>query len=152
MARALEIPQFKATTNLRKNGDEDRLKQQWSTIRSLATPIWLREVSASLNKLGDLGRDWDSYGSQPVSAQALLTARMIFSRLNITDHPKPHTCAVAGGGVGIHWRVGTRDLELEIDPDGSIRYLQTILPENMQDGTVETAEQIQSVLDWVIGR
>jgi hypothetical protein len=151
MARALEIPQFKTTTNLRRNGDADRLKQQWSTIRSLATPIWLREVSASLNGLGDLAYDWDSYGSQPVSKQALLAARMIFSRLDITDHPKPHTCAIAGGGVGVHWRIQSRDLELEIDPDGTIRYLQTILPGDMNEGTAEAAE-LQSILDWVIGR
>lgn len=151
MARALEIPQFKSTTNLRRSSDEEGSKQ-WSTIRGLAVPIWLREVSAALNALGDLSPNWDSYGSEAVSEKALFTARKIFSRLNITDHPKPHTCAVAGGGVGIHWRVRSRDLELEIDPDGSIRFLQTTLPGDILDGTVETPAQIQSVLDWVIGR
>src|SRR5258708_28457533 len=98
MALSIKLPQFKTTRHLQKHSEEER-KRQWSSVRGLATPIWLREISAGLNALSDLPFNWDSYGSQPVSKEALLAARMIFSRLDISDHPKPHICAVAGGGV-----------------------------------------------------
>ena len=151
MARALEIPQFKNARPLRRRSDEQRLRKQWSAIRPLISPIWLPEISAQLNRLKELGFNWDSYGSEPITAKALFIARRMFSELDISNHPKPHVCAVAGGGVGIHWRIGSRDLELEADRDGNITYLQTELPDGMIEGTAGDAQQLQAVLDWVLG-
>ena len=35
-----------------------------------------------------------------------------------------HIGPVPGGGIGIEWRYGNRDLNLEILPDGSIEFLK----------------------------
>lgn len=148
MARALEIPQFKSVRPLHRPSQSERSKPQWCQIRALTSPIWLPEISAQLNQLADLPSNWDSYSSPPVSSVAILKARTIIVQLDIGDLPKPHVCAVAGGGVGLHWRVGTRDLELDIDADAKIAFVQTILPDQMTDGTVERIEDLQSVIDW----
>jgi hypothetical protein len=150
MARAFELPTFAGVRLIRRR-DEQPLNEQWSAVRTFESPKWLREASDELNSLAQLESNWDSYGSKPPSSAAIVRARIIFSRLNISNHPKPHISAVSPGGVGIHWRIGSRDLEIEVEPDGQISVLQTEISGQMSDSLFSQVEKLQPVLDWVIG-
>jgi hypothetical protein len=81
-------------------------------------------------QLGELGPDWDSYGAAPPAHRAiatayglLLTAYQHYER-TVGERIRPYAIVpVADGGVQLDWRGPAAEIEVEIDPTGSIGYL-----------------------------
>ena len=147
MAQALHLPNFLGLR--RSRPDQASNRRQWSEVKSLQSPAWLREIYDRISDLKKLEHNWDSYGALPVADVAISSIRVLLSNLDIEDMPTPHVAPLPDGGVGLHWRVGARDLEIEVEPNGVAHYLQTIVGGESISGDPSEA---QMALDWVLGK
>ena len=150
MAQALRLPSLGVAPKARRNKDYNR--PQWSPVRSLQSPAWLKEIYDRISALAQLKENWDSYGGLPVTAGAISGTRVLLSNLDVEDMPRPHVAPIPDGGIGLHWRVADRDLEIEIEANGTMRYLKTQVGGDSIDGSVGGFPEAQLVLDWVLGR
>ena len=150
MAQALRLPDLTGHRTVR--GDREYNGRQWSAVKGLQSPPWLKEIYDRICELETLQENWDSYGAAPVAHEAISIVRVVLSSLDIDEMPRPHIAAIPDGGVGLHWRVADRDLEIEIEPNGQIHFLRTIIGKEPETADVETWEDAQGVLDWVLGR
>lgn len=150
MAQALRIPNFGRVRELRREEDQRR---QWSPVRTLDVTDWFKETIDRISGLGKLQENWDSFGAMRVSSKAISQAKLLLSNLDVEDLPRPHIAAIPDGGVGFHWRIGKRDLEIEIDPNGSMHYLRTIVGEAAIDPEdAHGPADVQPAVNWAIGR
>jgi hypothetical protein len=151
MAHALRLPNFGMGRPLRR--EEEYNRRQWSEVRGLQTPAWLKEVYDRISALAELEENWDSHGGLPVASGAISETRILLSNLAIEELPKPHVAPIPDGSVGLHWRVGGRDLEIEIEASGPVHYLKTYVGcDSIEDGDVHSLKDAQDALDWVLGR
>ena len=151
MAHALRLPNFGMGRPLRR--EEEYNRRQWSEVRGLQTPAWLKEVYDRISALAELEENWDSHGGLPVASGAISETRILLSNLAIEQLPKPHVAPIPDGSVGLHWRVGGRDLEIEIEASGPVHYLKTYVGcDSIEDGDVHSLKDAQDALDWVLGR
>ena len=132
--------------------------------RSYASPQWSRVVLVSelsqwqidairkLVQLLALPRDWDSYGSPPPSEVAVKAAGSLILDIDLDYFVSPHIVPVSGGGVQLEWRVGSRELEIEIDDEGSAEYLKSSHGKPVEEGQISLAELplTRSLLTWVM--
>lgn len=150
MAQALRLPNFGIPRVSRREQEYDR--RQWSAIKSLQSPTWLKETYDRIAELGALQENWDSYGGLPAAPKAISVARYILSNLDIEDLPRPNVAAIADGSVGLHWRIANRDLEIEVESTGEVHFLKTKIGEEPESVDVRTWTDAQLVLDWVLGK
>jgi len=100
--------------------------------------------------LARLKPNWDGYGSPAVQSAALQAAARVLSALDAESPHAPQICPVAGGGIAIEWHVGTRELELEILPDGSVVFLTVVNGEPIEEGRL-VLDQFNSAR-WIVLR
>src|SRR2546428_362846 len=139
-------------------GMERSAQRQWSkvTLLDVSAP-WVLESLTNLAKLEPLRDNWDGYGSASVQAGALTSARKLVVSVRLQDLSAPHVSPVSGGAVGLHWHVGSRELELTVLPDGQIEYLkvldQNLEREDAMQAAVLDAEhtaEVETMLTWLI--
>jgi hypothetical protein len=120
-------------------------------------PEWQTSALDALSRLARLGDNWDGYGSPPLRPAALATAHQLVRTLEQLPLPVPHVCPVSGGGINLTWQQATRELGIEILPDGSAQYL-TVMTEPVT-GQEETHEErlpldrpdhVRTLAAWVI--
>jgi len=101
--------------------------------------------------LARLKPNWDGYGSPAVQSAALEAAARVLSALDAQSPHAPQICPVAGGGVGIEWHVGTREVELEILPDGSVEFLTVVNGEPEEEGrlVLDQLSSARRLVAWV---
>jgi hypothetical protein len=150
MAQALHLPNFFGMKRSRQ--DQESNRRQWSGVKSLQSPAWLKEIYDRISDLKKLEENWDSYGGLPVADGAIKSIRVLLSKLDIEDMPTPHVAPLPDGGVGLHWRVGDRDLEVEAEPSGVVHYLQSNTGGESVSGDADTPYKAQCALDWVLGK
>jgi hypothetical protein len=133
---------------------------QWSDVTSLWTSqAWVPAARHSVAALGALQPNWDGQGG-PVPQKVVLdiTNRLI-KELECYDLTTAHIGPVSGGGVGIEWRCGKRDLNIEILPDGSIEFLTAekfpsgFDPSQMVDGQIsgDRLSDLRPLVRWLLG-
>lgn len=86
-------------------------------------PEW---VIATVEKLCDLlwlNTNWDSYGAAPVDRFTVELALDILFAIMQRTSPLPSVVPTSCGGVQLEWHTGGIDLEIEIEPAGSIDVL-----------------------------
>jgi hypothetical protein len=100
---------------------------QWSRVTALSgSPVWLTDARRAIAHLVDLPIGWDGNASPAIQQSAIDSAWRVLSELERYDElPSPYVGPTVGGGLGIEWHCGSRELDLEILPDGSIEYLKT---------------------------
>jgi len=150
MAQALRLPNFGVQRILRR--EQEYNGRQWSPVKSLQSPAWLKETYDRITSLADLKENWDSYGGLPVAPKAISRARFLLSNLDVEDMPRPHVAAIPDGGVGLHWRVADRDLEVEVEANGDVHFLRTNAGKEPKSVDVHSWSGAQAVLDWVLGK
>ncbi len=70
-----------------------------------------------LKRMEGLEENWDSYGGLPLNDDAVLPAvQLAIEGLNRCQEPT--IVLRPNGGIGLRWRNGQRELEVDIDPDG----------------------------------
>jgi len=136
----------------------DKAAPQWNRVTPRAdAPQWLMPTLQALSRLTGLPQNWDGYGSPPTRPAALQSALRLVNTLEAFALPVPQVCPVTGGGIGFAWQVDTRELEVEILPDGSARYLMEVVAptanqEAMDEGPLplDQAEDVQLLAVWLI--
>ena len=132
--------------------------------RSYASPQWSRVVLVSelsqwqidaikkLFQLLALPHDWDSYGSPPPSEVAVKTAGRLILDIGLDYFVSPRIVPVSGGGVQLEWRVGSRELEIEINDEGSAEYLKSSHGKPIEEEPIALSDlpRIRSLLTWLI--
>lgn len=83
-----------------------------------------------LSQLARLEHDWDSYGADPISAEAMRQAQRFLILLEeilgdaLGEMIRPHSVApLADGGLQLEWRSSNSAVEFEFGPQGEIGYL-----------------------------
>jgi hypothetical protein len=79
---------------------------------------WVQAAFESLGGVVRLRRDWDSYGSPPITDGARRAAIDLILLLSTLDLPHADVVPVPGGGIQFEWELDSRELELELAPDG----------------------------------
>ena len=73
------------------------------------------EIEKLLQEFGQLTANWDSYGAEPITEEAIDVARTFTKR-----RPRKVTAIVplSDGGIQVEWLDGANEVETEIDPEG----------------------------------
>jgi hypothetical protein len=96
-----------------------------------ADPVWrLRGMLERLDTLERLGRNWDSYASEPPSTAAAQKARALvwdvvgqgFGVAGVRSIPFS-IVPVSGAGLQVEWRGENDSIEVAIGADGTLGYL-----------------------------
>jgi len=149
MAQAIQLPSLGMARPTHR--EEEPNRRQWSPVKSMESPVWLREAYDRISALAALKNNWDTYGGLPVASRAILGARVLLSNLDLEGFPKPHLAPIPDGGIGLHWRILGRDLEIEVEASGVVRYLKTHVGGESTDGEVRSLQDAQEALNWVLG-
>jgi hypothetical protein len=97
---------------------------QWGGVTPISkATLWLRSAQRKISELAQLAENWDSYGSRPISQPAIEQAADILACLSNLDLPNLQIFPVPGGGIQLEFQQDSRELEIEILPDGSIEFL-----------------------------
>ncbi len=103
----------------------------------------LYEVSKELRELAKLGPDWDSYRAYPVSPLAISTAQRLFGDIVKAGGERVRPFAIApeaDGGVNMQWRRSTKDIEIDVSPEGKLGYL--LVRRQEADDTLEERDDV----------
>lgn len=108
---------------------------------------WKRQAIQKAVSFGKLAPNWDSYGSNAPNMAVTQAAFQFLRDVPREDLPIPLIVPVSGGGLHFEWTVGHRELEVAIDPNGSIEMLR------VQDGMPVEDEQISGISEifgWLV--
>jgi hypothetical protein len=90
----------------------------------------LREAEERLTELAALEANWDSYGGDPPTAQAIAATGYLLTRVaeqfgeTAGAHLRPFAIApTPDGGVHVEWRRSGYEVAVDVGPDGSLGYL-----------------------------
>jgi hypothetical protein len=118
---------------------------------------WLVDTLKALARLAELKDNWDGYGSPPIRQAAFESAWRLVSVIEMEELPTPSVGPVSGGGIGIVWQAATRELQIEILPDGSVEFLVAAVDtatgkEVTQEGRLSLAytDQVRRLVSWLI--
>ena len=132
---------------------------QWSEVTSFwRSQPWVADAGRTISRISTLQDDWDGQGSPAPSRAALESMNRVIREIDAYDLPSPHISPVSGGGLGIEWHQGQRDLSIELLRDGSIEYLrsQTTSGEpdidQMEDGVIpsDRVNEVRNLVRWLL--
>lgn len=85
---------------------------------------WLTKVLGSIQSLGALPENWDSYGANRVDQRSLDFAQARVRQIAVNTNCEPTVTATPGGCVNLAWRwdADSKSLEIEFRPDGRMHY------------------------------
>jgi hypothetical protein len=85
----------------------------------------LQSALQQLEAISELQKDWDSYGSDPPTPDAIFAVRTLIAAADRRFRSVPYFIGpVSGGGVQIEWRGPGREIEVEVQRNGkSFSYL-----------------------------
>lgn len=118
------------------------------------TPGWLVRYATRLQELIEAGvgaPDWNGHGAKPLQREAMaLGVRVLGSLLHGTEHrPFPWIVPTFRGGLQFEWHQAGVDLDVDIDPNGSVEVVFTHHTDQKEwDGTLTERERdVHAVLD-----
>ncbi|HLQ47074.1 MAG TPA: hypothetical protein VK137_20190, partial [Planctomycetaceae bacterium] len=112
---------------------------------------WQLSCLEQLNAVKTLPRNWDSYGSPPLSDVAYQQACQLIAAVAVDQLPAPHAGPESGGAVQIDWQLGGRALEVHFLADGTATALQVEHDEVIAETELPPSalETWQSLFDWL---
>lgn len=129
---------------------EDRPRVIVIRIDRPAVPRWLHSASARFQELMQLGQNWDTYGANPIRADAAIAGIQLLSQVMGESVPEPSFVPVPSGGVQLEWHGVGRDVEVEVESFARARLFfvgQNNEQEIHSEGTVpEIATQLRALL------
>ena len=112
------------------------------------------ECLRTIEELSRLPFNWDSYGSPPVQSAAVHGALQVLLAARANEQsPAPRVVPVSGGGLQLEWRIGGRELDVEILPDGSMETL-TVNEGEIREDQLPTAALpvvVPMLIHWLSG-
>lgn len=107
--------------------------------------------SESLQPLLSLQENWDGYGSQRLTEDAVRRADAALQEGSRHRIGVPDVAPASGGGVFLEWEVAGRDLELDILPDGHIQFVRTYPDGAMEEDKDLPPDELPSLFRWLAG-
>lgn len=115
---------------------------------------WSADCLSLIDRLRELKQNWDSYGANPVDLNSIAVAKeLVRSFDRITGIDCPRVAASPAGHVALswEWQEHSRELDLEILPDGALRYSYLDEPQPNRDCEGETNNPsliVQLLTQW----
>ena len=138
MAQALHLTNFFELKRSRQ--DQESNRRQWSGVKSLQSPSWLKEIYDRISALETLEENCETGLRRPACSRWGRPRRFGSCCQNWTLRTCPRLTSRpfrTGASDSIR-RVGIRDLEIEVDPNGEVYYLDTIVGGEPVPGDVRT--------------
>jgi hypothetical protein len=133
---------------------------QWCHVTELrGSPDWLVDARKRLGRLASLSDNWDGEGGLSLHPAAFDSARRLLEEIEpYRELPPVHIGPSMAGGLGLEWRFESRDLDIDILPDGSIEFLKSSRlgsefdVSNMEDGQIspENMKEARRLVRWLI--
>ena len=122
-------------------------------------PAWLVDARRAILRVAELADGWDGDRSPVPQRSAVDSAVKVLGEFDTyAGLPTPHVGPIVGGGIGIEWRGGSRDLDIEFLPDGTIEYLKSeraggaLGLDDIQDGRIAPGniKEVRELVRWLI--
>jgi hypothetical protein len=115
---------------------------------------WQKQSVLSIAECFTLTENWDSYGGHPPSYDTVLAAIDLIDAIPQHNPPRPRVVPLANGGIQLEWKVSQRELDIEIGPDSSYRYLKfdpsVTTGELDNELPLESLADVEDLLSWLI--
>ncbi len=113
---------------------------------------WLNLAENQISELAKLPENWDGYNSRPIQPATIEQAHSFLFKLVNLHLPQPDIFPVPGGGIQFEFQSQTRELEIEILPDGQIEFL-TIEDGQMTEGSfhINSSTDLYRLAHWLRG-
>ncbi|MBS1789107.1 MAG: hypothetical protein JST85_15370 [Acidobacteria bacterium] len=110
-------------------------------------------MKMKVSDLSKLPENWDSYGSRTVQPPAIEQATALLRQLASFNLPQPDVFPVPGGGIQVEFQLESRELEIEILPNGQIEYLTMNEDGQMSEGSISADLQndLHRLTHWLQG-
>ncbi|MCE9577062.1 MAG: hypothetical protein K8W52_28200 [Deltaproteobacteria bacterium] len=102
-----------------------------------------------LRQLADLPVGWDGEGGPALKATAKAAAINLVNRGFFDRVPRPHMGPVMGGGLQFEWQIGSRGLEIEVLPNGSIEFL-AVQGDAQGQGQIMDDSMLDTLSAWLM--
>lgn len=115
---------------------------------------WRGTVARRIREIGQLEANWDTYGS-PSPYEAAGYALSFVDQIGTLLRqllPRPQVSPTAGGGVGLTWVEGVRELDIEVLPGGQLEFVRVLGDEPMDEGPLAPQEVDTHLLWLLLGR
>jgi hypothetical protein len=106
---------------------------------------WQKEPVLRIAECSLLPENWDSYGGRPPSFDTVLAAIDLIDAIPQHDPPRPRVVPLSTGGIQLEWKVGRRELDIEVGPDATYRYLK--FDPRVLDDQLDTEQPLISLSD-----
>lgn len=121
--------------------------QQVTAVISLSEQAGF--VVDRLRQLADLPVGWDGEGGPALKATAKAAAINLVNRGFFDRVPRPHMGPVMGGGLQFEWQIGSRGLEIEVLPNGSIEFL-AVQGDAQGQGQIMDDSMLDTLSAWLM--
>lgn len=81
---------------------------------------WIHSVREALEKLMNLGPNWDSYGGETIAYENVQCALHLLSDIMNDDSPPPDIVPTSSGGLQIEWHTTRVDFEIEVSTPSAV--------------------------------
>jgi hypothetical protein len=105
-----------------------------TTKAYFATPPWQYTAFSKLHELGKPLSNTRRASDLPVAQSTIMFARTIISDLHHLNVPSPVVCPISGGGVGMVWCLGSKQLEVVFGADQSGSFILSKDDQIIEDG------------------
>lgn len=115
---------------------------------------WCETCLREIDRLRDVVNNWNSYGALPVDRDSIEVARRLVAMLcEVAGIDHPRVAASPAGNVALswEWQQHTRELDLEIVADGTLRfsYIDEAHPsQDLQGETIDPTYIAQLLTKW----
>jgi hypothetical protein len=124
--RARGMSAYKPASTLAEDRFVFVARPQLARVVDLEEATWLREVLEELRAMETTGRFLPGVGDLHVRTETGDRARRLLTIASVQAVPKPRLVAFSGGGIGLEWRSGGRELSFSIYPgEDEFVYTQT---------------------------
>ncbi len=133
-------------------------EQSTEVITIGSDPSWVPYCLAKLAEFERLPENWDGYLSPPIGQSALSNARRFLATTQIQGLPTPAVLPVSGGGIGLNWVSGPKEVELTLLPDGRVEFLKVLHGDLTGDDATQEgvwqeesfSDEAKKTLEWLI--
>jgi hypothetical protein len=99
------------------------LAQTTRVTRLMAFGPWTRVAQDRVREFAALPEGWDGKNSLPLQEKARSRSFGVIDALTKLHMSAPHIVPIPDGGLQLEWHKGSRGLEIEVNPDGSVGFL-----------------------------
>lgn len=112
---------------------------------------WCNNCLDNVDQLRELSFNWDSYGAKPVDSDSIQVAQQLLLQLakfHGVDCPRVGASPAGHVAFSWEWENHSRELDLEVLPDGTLRYsyLDEAQPDHDREGETTTPDLIAHLL------